>query len=194
MGISLLVSRLAAWMRALISRRSRGVSLEVADHGHPVNVPTSGIVISQRFPCAADQIAKARRFVADLLGDDHPSQEIAILLTSEVATNAIRHGSGEEAAAASFLISVLHDEARVVVAVFDSGSRSIPYLRSVGLDATGGRGIGLVDELGIRWGFTRHSSKEGTGFWFEVGPHDPVQDGVRCICPLLSSGCMPTLS
>ncbi|MEU8202719.1 hypothetical protein [Streptosporangium sp. NPDC049046] len=50
-------------------------------------------VISQRFAATPDQVKPARAFVAELLGDDHPLRDDAILLTSELATNAVEHSS-----------------------------------------------------------------------------------------------------
>jgi len=53
--------------------------------------PNHTPIISQRFPTTPDQVKGARTFVADILGDDHPNRDDAILLTSELATNAIEH-------------------------------------------------------------------------------------------------------
>ncbi|MER6829442.1 ATP-binding protein [Streptosporangium sp. NPDC000563] len=51
-------------------------------------------VISQRFAATPDQVKPARAFVAALLGDDHPLRDDAMLLTSELATNAVEHARG----------------------------------------------------------------------------------------------------
>jgi len=55
--------------------------------------PNHTPVISQRFPATPDQVRNARTFVADILGDNHPLLDDAILLTSELATNAVEHSA-----------------------------------------------------------------------------------------------------
>ncbi|MEV7964723.1 ATP-binding protein [Sphaerisporangium sp. NPDC088356] len=181
------LSHLARTVSAYIRSRSAAPAASLR-LGGSAGAPPSDMVISRRFPCSTDQVAKARRFVGELLGEHHPAQEIAILLTSELATNAIQHGScGGEGGAPSFLVLVLvsRDNARALVAVLDRGSNKVPYLRNGGPDSTGGRGISLVDQLSARWGFTRDISKGSTGVWFEVGPREYVQESPRCICQLL---------
>ncbi|MGJ6963445.1 ATP-binding protein [Streptosporangium sp. G11] len=54
-------------------------------------IPSHTPVISQRFPATRDQVRNARNFVAEILGDDHPLRDNAMLLTSELATNAVEH-------------------------------------------------------------------------------------------------------
>jgi anti-sigma regulatory factor (Ser/Thr protein kinase) len=180
------VSHLARTVSAYIRSRSTAAPAERLRLGDSAGAPPADMVISRRFPCSTDQVAKARRFVGELLGEHHPAQEIAILLTSELATNAIQHGScGGEGGAPSFLVLVSRDNARALVAVLDSGSNTVPYVRDVGPDSTGGRGISLVDQLCARWGFTRDISQGSTGVWFEVGPHEHVHETPRCVCRLL---------
>ncbi|WP_189246271.1 ATP-binding protein [Streptosporangium pseudovulgare] len=51
-------------------------------------------MISHYFPATRDQIRHARDFVAGLLGDGHPLRDDAVLLTSELTTNAVEHACG----------------------------------------------------------------------------------------------------
>ncbi|MFF0248115.1 ATP-binding protein [Streptosporangium sandarakinum] len=53
-------------------------------------------MISHCFPANRDQIRHARDFVAGLLGDGHPLRDDAVLLTSELATNAVEHACGPD--------------------------------------------------------------------------------------------------
>ncbi|MGV9533071.1 ATP-binding protein [Streptosporangium sandarakinum] len=53
-------------------------------------------MISHCFPANRDQIRYARDFVAGLLGDGHPLRDDAVLLTSELATNAVEHACGPD--------------------------------------------------------------------------------------------------
>ncbi|MFB9677528.1 ATP-binding protein [Streptosporangium vulgare] len=142
-------------------------------------------VISQRFAASPDQVRPARAFVADLLGDGHPFRDDAMLLTSELATNAVEHsdagehfdgseqsntversGGGPGERPGEFVVTVAFLPHGVMITVQDPGSTRIPHLRNPGLDATGGRGLLLVNDLATRWGF--HRDPTGTVIWFEL--------------------------
>ncbi|MEV7969823.1 ATP-binding protein [Sphaerisporangium sp. NPDC088356] len=125
-------------------------------------------ILSHRFAPSASQVKPARTFVADLLGDEHPCRYDAMLLTSELAANVVRH-----AAERDFLVSVAFPDAGVMVAVEDGGSSKVPHLRKPGNDETDGRGLALVDTLASRWGFERRPT--GTLVWFELAQPSPDQ-------------------
>ena len=109
------------------------------------------------------EVGRARRVIAralhrwDIHGDP---AEVAVLLTSELVTNAIRHGGPPVTVRAglsrrgSLRIEVRDDEPGSVVA------------RLAGLDDDGGRGLLLVDSLADRWGY--RSTRSGKRVWFEV--------------------------
>ncbi|MEU4410598.1 ATP-binding protein [Streptosporangium sp. NPDC023963] len=136
-------------------------------------------MISQRFGATRDQVRPARNFVAEILGDDHPLHDDAVLLTSELATNAVEHsaqpvdtgtgwdGTGPVEQPGEFVVTVAFLPHGVIVTVQDPGSARIPCVRNSGLDATGGRGLMLVNDLATRWGF--HRDGTGTVIWFELG-------------------------
>ncbi|GII85065.1 hypothetical protein Ssi03_30550 [Sphaerisporangium siamense] len=130
-------------------------------------------VCSRRFGNAACQVRSARAFVAGLLGEEHPYRDDAVLLTSELAGNAVRHAAGHD-----FLVSVAFAAGRVLVAVEDGGSAKIPTLRRPDVEATEGRGLMLVNDIAGKWGFQRDTG--GTVVWFELGeptgssPAEPV--------------------
>ncbi|MEV7007272.1 ATP-binding protein [Streptosporangium sp. NPDC051022] len=124
-------------------------------------------LFSRRFRATPDQVRPARNFVAGLLGDSHPLRDDAVLLTSELATNAIEHSAGPTSGSREFLITVSFVARGVLVTVQDSGSLKIPCPRESGPDATGGRGLALVNSLATQWGFHRDSM--GTVIWFELG-------------------------
>jgi hypothetical protein len=54
----------------------------------------------------------------------------------------------------------------VIVTVQDPGSAQIPRAGNPQPNATGGRGLLLVNELATRWGF--HRAPTGTVTWFEL--------------------------
>jgi len=148
--------------------------------------PNHTPVISQRFSATTDQVRPARTFVADILGDEHPLRDDAILLTSELATNAVEHSTrptdteptdtGPTGAGTAdttpgdppreFVVTVAFTPHGVIVTVQDPGSAQIPCVRTPRPNATGGRGLLLVNELATRWGF--HRDPTGTVIWFEL--------------------------
>ncbi|WP_433366284.1 ATP-binding protein [Streptosporangium sp. CA-115845] len=143
-------------------------------------------VISQRFAAAPDQVRPARVFVAELLGDDHPLHDDAVLLTSELATNAVEHSgrpldtrsldteaadirshdNGPVERPREFVVTVAFLSHGVLITVQDLGASEIPCTRKPGPEATGGRGLLLVNDLATRWGF--HRDPTGTVIWFEL--------------------------
>jgi serine/threonine-protein kinase RsbW len=75
------------------------------------------------FPGRADQIGHARDFTRRTLGAC-PVLDEAVLLVSELATNAIEHtptGNG-----GTFHVSIHHGETRLLIAVIDGGSEKTP--------------------------------------------------------------------
>lgn len=83
--------------------------------------------------------------------------EDAVLLTSEVVTNAIVH------AGTDLIVSVRLDGARARVAVRDDDA-TVPSKRQPSLD--GGRGLSLVEALAGSWGTFRFG--DGKAVWFEL--------------------------
>jgi anti-sigma regulatory factor (Ser/Thr protein kinase) len=106
--------------------------------------------------------ALARRHVEDALGDSLPPsclQEIT-LLTSELATNVVEYSRGGPVEVA---VIAATECTRVEVTGPRRVGGSGPTMRTVGLDAVGGRGLFLVDSLSDRWGI----DDDGSTVWFE---------------------------
>ncbi|WP_240777487.1 ATP-binding protein [Nonomuraea basaltis] len=122
-----------------------------------------------RLPGVPSQVSRARGIVTAALGRDHPFYDDVVLLTSELATNAILHtrsGSG-----GSFTVTVTSSESAVRVCVADAGSDGPPCVcrsstPASGGQATSGRGLPLIEALSHRWGFTREDGS--TTVWFEL--------------------------
>ncbi len=128
-----------------------------------LDVLSAAPVFTRRFKATATQVRPARAFVAELLGDGHPRLDDAVLLTSELAGNVVRHAVERE-----FDVSVLLADGGVLVAVRDYGSSKIPRPRNAADDEAGGRGLDLVNALAVRWGFHRDGIGS-TVVWFQLG-------------------------
>lgn len=89
-----------------------------------------------------------------------------VLLTGEVTSNAVTHGTRGRAGG-EFSISVAADDGWARVEVRDDGADDVPRLIRAGAHHAGGRGVYLVDRVSDRWGFT--SDETGTLVWFEIG-------------------------
>ncbi len=111
-----------------------------------------------------EQVAHARRLVSEYLGvgaDVHVDREIAILLVSELVTNAVLHG------VSPFELRAMQSHSGLRVEVRDHNAAAGPVLRLGDGLAESGRGLQLVDTLADRWGW----SEDGAGkvVWFEIG-------------------------
>lgn len=165
--LSMIVGRFTDRFRTVANDTTAPVSPGMVRPPYLTSTPENYPVLSRRFKATPDQVKPARNFVAELLGDSHPFRDDAMLLTSELATNAIEHPTGPAARPQEFLITVTFILHGVLITVQDPGSVEIPCPRNSKPDATGGRGLALVNSLATRWGFHRDSI--GTVIWFELG-------------------------
>ena len=121
--------------------------------------------VRRRFPGRPDQIAAARRLVTALLGQESPNHEVARLLVSEAATNALLHSvSGQRGG--SFEVRCEVADGRLRVEVLDQGALTEPRRRVHQADALTGRGLELFDALATRWGAS--GGRGGHTVWFEL--------------------------
>jgi anti-sigma regulatory factor (Ser/Thr protein kinase) len=104
----------------------------------------------------------AREFVAEtLLRWGHPERtEAAVLLTSELVTNAILHARTQVAVTIHQLDSSLR------VSVLDESVEQ-PSRRDDTDHLAGGRGLKLVEAVATSWGVTPED--QGKAVWFELG-------------------------
>jgi anti-sigma regulatory factor (Ser/Thr protein kinase) len=113
------------------------------------------------------RVARARRFVAAVL-KGCAFTETAVLLASELVTNALAHtpsGTG-----GSFEVIVWRDADAVLVAVLDDGSDRSPATVGVDLESESGRGLGLVAALADRWG--HEGGAAARAVWFLLNAHE----------------------
>jgi anti-sigma regulatory factor (Ser/Thr protein kinase) len=123
-----------------------------------------GAAISARsFNGRSDQVAAARRFVRQALGP-LPVLDEAMLLTSELCTNALQHTSS--GSGGTFTLTVVREAGRARVEVRDGGSSRDPVTQPHDADSKGGRGLGLVEVLADHWGY--RGDQDGRTVYFEV--------------------------
>ncbi len=88
--------------------------------------------------------------------------EIALLLTSELVTNAVKYG-GEH-----IVLRLNDDPERLRIEVHDDGPQA-PRLGAGESHALGGRGLLLVESLAHEWGTTRPEGQApGKSVWFTL--------------------------
>ena len=116
--------------------------------------------------------AEARRRVRDAIRSWQVPVDLdaALLLTSELVTNAIRHEAGQGAQAV--MLAIASSRGRLRVDVHDT-SRSLPAVAEVPADAETGRGLLLVETLSDEWGFYRTPAGKAVYFTLAFEPDKP---------------------
>jgi len=116
---------------------------------------------SAHYPEHPASVAKARAFVASSLGEAPDElRDRAVLITSELATNAILHARSD------FTITATITDGELQVAVTDSGGVRFPLPRQPVHDEPHGRGLLIADSLADQWGID--SQPYATTVWFTL--------------------------
>jgi len=113
-------------------------------------------------PADLTSVRAARRFVAErcaAAGLSADRCDDALLLTSELVTNAVLHGRSEVE------VVVASTARRVRIEVADENSRR-PQPVPEDPNALDGRGLALVDAVALRWGVDDRPL--GKAVWFEL--------------------------
>lgn len=114
-------------------------------------------------------VREARRFVAGTIGTEHRQYDTAVLLTSELVTNAITHSqSGWPGGTLDLTIAA--SCSALLFSVTDQGSTAgepaaLPAMAAAP-GGTHGNGLVLVDSLSDGWGY-RHDGGR-TSVWFRL--------------------------
>lgn len=126
--------------------------------GQNTSEPVADLLTVPSLPAS---IASVRRFAVRACRATGRTElcDTVALLVSEVATNALVHGTGEVQVRVSARGQVLRVE------VADDSPR-MPEPRSAGLLEEGGRGLALVESLARDWGVHRQGA--GKVVWFEL--------------------------
>jgi len=123
---------------------------------------------SLTIPGRPEHVRDARAFVAKALGELHPSLDNAVLLTSELVTNAVVHSSSRcHGGTVALVITESSGGLRIEVA--DQGSDlSSPVVRG-DITASDGHGLFLVQTLADQWGYLRNDAGTTVWFWLRAG-------------------------
>ncbi|WP_433539802.1 ATP-binding protein [Streptosporangium sandarakinum] len=126
-------------------------------------------LLGERWITRAERsVASVRRFVRDTADDwdaAGEAPEIAELLVSELATNAMAYGTADAPARNVIRVTVGKLGALLVVDVYDS-CVEIPRMRRPSDLETSGRGLSIVEDLSHNWGWTLNPY--GKSVWFQL--------------------------
>jgi len=120
------------------------------------------LAIAQRsvFPGTPEHVGQVRQWLRANLSAC-PAVDNAILLASELVTNALEHSASGRGG--SFVVAVHHRSADMRVEVVDQGGPWVPGDANDGLH---GRGLVIVGTVARAWGITGDDS--GRTVWFEL--------------------------
>ncbi|MEU7302344.1 ATP-binding protein [Streptomyces sp. NPDC007206] len=111
-----------------------------------------------------EEVPHARHFVASLLADRGPVDD-AVLIVSELATNAVRHTlSGSDGGCFFVIVGLGGDLVRIEVV--DQGGEHVPHLVHATDREEGGRGLRLIAAFAKNWGYTVWP--DGRSVWAEL--------------------------
>jgi len=120
-------------------------------------------------PGREDQVALARDFIRRAIGCCCPALDEAVLLTSELCTNALQHtasGSG-----GLFEVTVYRGDGALRIEVRDDGSETVPTVRDFEEFSENGRGLEIVRMIAHRWG--QNGDEYGRCVFFELRWNSP---------------------
>lgn len=123
----------------------------------------AGVLCRLMLPGRPDYVRDARNLVAKALGDLHPRRDDAVLMTSELVTNAVLHTNSRRRGG-TVMITVLESADGVRVEVADSGSELTAPVVRADVFCADGHGLFLVQSLADQWGYLRDEA--GTTVWF----------------------------
>ena len=110
------------------------------------------------FEAEPGSVRRTRDLVRRVLGSDHPSAGTAVLVTSELATNAVVHANTD------FTVCV-ESGPPVRIEVADGSTEKVVPLRPTELNPAG-RGLTIVAALADRWGV--EYADDGKRVWVEL--------------------------
>ncbi len=128
----------------------------------------SAIIGSLTIPGRAENVSEARAFVAKALSRLPSIAEEAVLLTSELVSNAVIHSSSR-CPGGTVRLMITQMAGGIRIEVTDDGSDlCAPAVRG-DVYASDGHGLFLVQSLADQWGYLRDQTGTTVWFWFSLG-------------------------
>jgi anti-sigma regulatory factor (Ser/Thr protein kinase) len=117
------------------------------------------------FPGRADQLGHVRNFVRRVTAGC-PATDDAVLLASELASNAVMHTKSGSPGDGHFEVIACCYPRRAYVVVIDEGAATVPESRGTVFPAVteSGHGLGVVDLVATEWSHVGDES--GRAVWF----------------------------
>jgi len=128
-----------------------------------MEVGTSSVLM---LPYTASSVGAARRRLMGDLTEAGVYEATACdagLVLSELISNALRHATPLPGSLVR--VSWMVSDDCVEVAVSDGGGPTVPMINKPAANALGGRGLGIVDRLSLRWGVYTHQDGAETTVW-----------------------------
>jgi anti-sigma regulatory factor (Ser/Thr protein kinase) len=152
-----------------------GSAARVSDSTEALTAMAGAPVLgSLTIPGRPEHVREARAFAAKALGDLHPALDTAVLLTSELVTNAVTH-SRSRSNGGTVTVVIAESKGGVRIEVTDAGSElSAPVVRGE-VYASDGHGLFLVQTLADQWGYVRDSGSTAVWFWLAAGMQKPTR-------------------
>jgi anti-sigma regulatory factor (Ser/Thr protein kinase) len=133
-------------------------------------------------PYTASSVGIARRrLIGDLAraGVYEATACDAGLVLSELVSNALRHATPLPGSLVK--VSWMLGDEFIEVAVSDGGGPTVPMVNKPAANALGGRGLGIVDRLSLRWGI--HTQQDGpeTTVWAALPLSGDTERAMECM-------------
>lgn len=150
-----------------------------------MEVGTSSVLM---LPYTASSVGVARRRLIGDLADAGVYETTACdagLVLSELISNALRHATPLPGSVVK--VSWTLDGGCLEVAVSDGGGATVPMISKPAAHAVGGRGLGIVERLSLRWGVYTAQDGAETTVWaalplseeHEPGRQSAAENGPR---------------
>src|SRR5260370_38817953 len=134
----------------------------------PALLPHWRILGSMTLLGRPENVRAARQFLTRTIGHDHAKADAAILLTSELVTNALTHSRSRLPGGTIELVAATKSSG-LLISVTDNGSDANVPTIGVSPGGENGNGLLLVESLADVWGYLHDSAR--TVVWFRLCTH-----------------------
>ncbi|WP_203994022.1 ATP-binding protein [Sphaerisporangium rufum] len=145
---------------------------------HPYQTATGILLGVTDLPGSPESASRARAWIRDRLGEDHPALEDVTLLVSEVVTNSVIHSASRDGGKVTLAIADCHEF--IHIDVVDDGAETEPRVCGDPFGESG-RGLMLVDVIARNWGV--YTDPAGRTVWFQCAYRRRAADSPSLACP-----------